>query len=118
MIKLQNQYAVLHRFLAKPENTQGYEPEKFMLPALELQAVAYRDGARHQLAACAADLRNWAEQYRVLGKEELYRELKKLVKLAEEKPGLEIRLDRKQVKEVESKMRWLYKLLARKVKLD
>lgn len=76
MIKIANQYAELHRFLAKPENHAGYEAEKFMLPALELQAIAYRDGARHQLAACSADLRNWAEQFRVLGKEELYRELK------------------------------------------
>lgn len=44
----------------------------------------------------------------------LYGELKKLGKLAEEKPGLDVRLDRKQVKEVESRMRWLDKLLRRR----
>lgn len=48
----------------------------------------------------------------------LFLELNRLVKLAVEKPGLEIRLDRKQVKEVESRMRWLDKLLIRREKHD
>ena len=75
MIKVENQYSKMHDYLTATEWRSTYQLDKFLLPALELQAHSFRDGALTQLMACIADLRIWAMQFRALGKQEIAQEL-------------------------------------------
>jgi hypothetical protein len=70
-----NPYRRAHEFLAQSKWRREYKLQEFLLPSLELQSAAFRDGALTQLLACVADLRVWASQYRRLGKGEFANEL-------------------------------------------
>lgn len=71
MIKIENPFEVL---LADTEKSEadiraGYGPAayKALHDAQELQAAAFRQGARAQLDAACADLRTWAAAYAAKG---------------------------------------------------
>jgi len=80
MIRILDKYDVAYKYLAASKWRKEYELDKSLLPTVQAQSHAFKDGALTQLIACTADLRMWAAHFRTMGKKELAKELDQFAK--------------------------------------